>query len=218
VEDQSEIPANQRPPWLRPAFDYWSRTYDNPAVQALIYRPVHSLVVRELRAANASSVLDVGCGTGILLDRLQRELAIETVGCDWSPGMLEQARRRRSGFSLLRADAGCLPLSDGRFDAVVTTEAFHWFPDQPGALKEFHRVLRPGGRLLIALVNPSTRTGGRALAGAARLLGGAADWPTRRMMRDQVKNAGFSVRSQHRALRALRMVVPTVVTVAVKPG
>ncbi len=207
-----------RPEWLRPAFDRWSTFYDNPAVQASVYRPVHSQVLRELRGDGARRILDVGCGTGILASRIQQEAgpAVEVFGCDWSAGMLERAVARNSRVGWLQADAADLPFGDAAFDAVVTTEAFHWFPDQGSALREFKRVLRPGGTVQIALINPSTRLGARALEAGSRAMGGVADWPTRADMRRRVEKAGFRVRQQRRIPRAFRMVVPTVLTSAVK--
>jgi ubiquinone/menaquinone biosynthesis C-methylase UbiE len=203
---------------LRPAFDQWSKFYDNPAVQAAVYRPVHSQVLRELHGDGARRILDVGCGTGILANRIQREMGsgVEIFGCDWSAGMLERAVARNPRVGWLQADAADLPFGDGGFDAVVTTEAFHWFPDQESALREFNRVLRPDGTVHIALINPSTRLGARVLEAGSRAMGGVADWPTRADMRGRVEKAGFRVRQQHRTPRAFRMVVPTVLTSAVR--
>lgn len=212
-------PASRaRPHWLRPAFDRWSTFYDNPAVQAAVYRPVHSQVLRELRSDAARRILDVGCGTGILASRIQLEFGseVEVIGCDWSAGMLEQAVARNPRVGWLQADAANLPFRDAAFDAVVTTEAFHWFPDQGGALREFKRVLRPGGNVHIALINPSTRIGARLLETGSRAMGGVADWPTRADMRRRVETAGFRVQHQRRTVRAFRMVVPTVLTSAAK--
>jgi SAM-dependent methyltransferase len=213
-----ENPANPaRPEWLRTAFDQWSKVYDNPAVQAAVYRPVHSQVLRELRGDAVRRILDVGCGTGILASRIQREMGpeIQVFGCDWSAGMLERAVTRNRRVGWLQADAADLPFATSAFDAVVTTEAFHWFPDQEEALREFKRVLRPDGSLHIALINPSTRLGGRVLEAGSRAMGGVADWPTRSDMRRRVEKAGFRVRQQRRTPRAFRMVVPTVLTSAV---
>ena len=61
-----------------------------------------------------------------------------------SEGMLKQAKARSTAVQWLTGPAEQLPFDDGALDAVVTTSAFHFF-DQPVALREFHRVLRPGG-------------------------------------------------------------------------
>lgn len=68
--------------------------------------------------------------------------------------MLNQARAKSDRVQWLRGPAEQLPFDDGALDAVVTTSAFHFF-DQPAALREFHRVLAPGG--LVAVSALSTR-------------------------------------------------------------
>jgi ubiquinone/menaquinone biosynthesis C-methylase UbiE len=198
-------------------FDLWSRFYDLPPVQAAIYRPVHETVLRELRGGGAKRVLDVGCGTGILTRRLGAELGADLVaGCDFSYGMLEQARRSGGRVLWLQGDAMHLPVADGAADAVVSTEAFHWFPDPDAALAEFFRVLGPRGRALVALVNVR-RAATSALAHAgSQALGQPAWWPTRAEMRDRFERAGFGEVRQRRVFRVAGLVVPTVVTLGVK--
>src|SRR5688572_16393773 len=132
-------------------FDLWSTVYDAPAVQRLTYRPVQDAVVRALCARPPARILDVGCGTGRLARRLAGELpASRVVGCDFSRGMLSQARAKGGPPGWVTGDAERLPFADGAFDAVVSTEAFHWFPEPATALAGFHRVLAPHGRLLVA--------------------------------------------------------------------
>jgi SAM-dependent methyltransferase len=112
-----------------------------------------------------------------------------------------------------------LPFDDAAFDAVVSTEAFHWFPDPGAALAEFHRVLEPGGRLLVALVNPPTELQSRAAAAASRLVGEPFRWPTRRTMREAVEETGFRVEAQRFVFRLpLALAFPTILTQAVREG
>jgi ubiquinone/menaquinone biosynthesis C-methylase UbiE len=69
--------------------------------------------------------------------------------------MLGHAMRRREAPKLVQATALRLPFRDASFDAIVSTGAFHWFPDQAAAQKEFRRVVTPKGRILLKLVSPS---------------------------------------------------------------
>lgn len=92
--------------------------------------------------------LDVGCGAGALTSavaetRAPRRLA----GVDPSPGFLDTARERLAGVDaeFRVADAQELPLDDASFDRVVSGLVLNFVPDQPAALAEMHRVVRPGG-------------------------------------------------------------------------
>ena len=201
----------------RAFFDVWSRVYDLPPVQAAIYHPVHDAVLDELRAHPARRILDVGCGTGDLTARLRAELTTELVaGCDFSAGMLEQAAARTRAVRWLQGDATRLPFTDATFEAVLSTEAFHWFPDPDAALREFRRVLGPGGRLLVALVNVRVPTTSRLAHAGSKALGQPAHWPTRAEMAERVRDAGFTVERQKRILRLGGLLIPTVLTVGVK--
>jgi ubiquinone/menaquinone biosynthesis C-methylase UbiE len=195
-------------------FDLWSRVYDLPAVQRAVYRPVQDAVVDRLRPLDAGQVLDLGCGTGILSARMVDELAVPVVGCDYSAGMLDEAAARTRRVAWVQGDALVLPLRDASVDVITSTEAFHWFPDPAGALAEIRRVLRPGGTLLVALVNPPAAAPARAAEAAARAAGQPARWPTRSEMAALVEDAGLSVRDQVRIRRIGSLVVPTVLTVA----
>jgi len=200
-------------------FDLWSLVYDLPVVQWATYRPVHDAVVGALGRTNPRRVLDIGCGTGQLATRLHRELRqVEIVGCDFSAGMLGRAATRSRRVRWVRGDAGRLPFDDESFDAVVSTEAFHWFPDQAAALREIYRVLKPGGRLLLALVNTPSTTVSRAVQTASRLVGEPFYWPSVDQMRRRVEAAGFRVAGQRRVFRVAGMVLfPPILTDAVRP-
>jgi SAM-dependent methyltransferase len=201
-------------------FDLWSLVYDAPAVQRLTYLPVQDAVVRALAQAPPARILDVGCGTGRLAHRLAREYAdARVVGCDFSRGMLRQARARSASLALAHGDAERLPFADASFDAVVSTEAFHWFPDPDAALAAFHRVLAPGGRLLLACVNPSFELLSRASRVVSRWAGEPLRWPTPDALHRRLEAAGFEVASQRRIFRLPAPVLfPPVLTEAVRRG
>jgi ubiquinone/menaquinone biosynthesis C-methylase UbiE len=200
-------------------FDAWSLVYDLPLVQRLTYRPVQDVVVATLRAFRPRRVLDVGCGTGLLATRLRRELDGATVlGCDFSLGMLAQARARPEVVAWVQGDALRLPLRAATVDAVVSTEAFHWFPDQAQAVAEFARVLAPGGHALVAIVNTPNDVVRTAFRLASRTFGQPFDWPTRDGMRRLFEDAGFRVDAQRRIFRIpAGLALPPVMTVATRP-
>jgi ubiquinone/menaquinone biosynthesis C-methylase UbiE len=211
--------AKRRGPdrWI---FDVWSRFYDAPWVQRMTYRPEQDAVLDGLRRAGAKRVLDIGCGTGLLVGRIGRELpGVAAVGCDFSGGMLEKAAENAPRAGLARGSAGALPFRDGSFEAVVSTEAFHWFPDQLAALREFHRVLVPGGRMLVSLIHPHLESISRYGDWMMRRIGEPAHWPTREAMREQVEEAGFRVEAQRFVMRLpATFVLPSFLTEAERPA
>jgi len=96
-------------------------------------------------------VLDVGCGTGALLAYLTTFFpTAQLSGIDLVPEMLAIARHKLpSAIELHEGSVEQLPFQDGLFDAVVSSNMFH-FIRRPGvALREMQRVLQPGGRLVI---------------------------------------------------------------------
>ncbi len=103
-------------------------------------------------------VLDIGCGRGELVCEAARRGA-HAVGIDYAEAALELARERLTAMEpelkerveFLRADAKTLPFPDGSFDRVFMLDVYeHLHPHEiDSVLKEIHRVLRPGGRLII---------------------------------------------------------------------
>jgi SAM-dependent methyltransferase len=100
-------------------------------------------------------VLDAGCGSGPIAAALRDRGAIVT-GFDASAGMVELARRRLGPDADLHvADlASPLPFGDGAFDDAVAALVLHYLEDWTGPLAELRRVLRPGGRLIVAVEHP----------------------------------------------------------------
>jgi SAM-dependent methyltransferase len=98
-------------------------------------------------------VLDVACGTGVL-SRLVADAVGPTgsvTGLDVDPGMLAIAAHTAPGISWHRGVAENLPFRDATFDAVVSQFGLMFFQDRSGALREMWRVLRPGGRMAVAV-------------------------------------------------------------------
>lgn len=94
-------------------------------------------------------VLDIATGTGdMALDILRALPGVDVLGTDFCEPMLEIARRRGLQHTL-EADAMHLPLEDDQFDAATVAFGLRNMADYGEALREFCRVLRPGGRLLV---------------------------------------------------------------------
>jgi ubiquinone/menaquinone biosynthesis C-methylase UbiE len=125
-------------------------------------------------------VLDVGCGTGYLGLGLAAAGRVEELHLvDLSPGMLGRAERNAARLgvdaSFVRASASSLPYPDGAFDAVISRGVLHHLHDVPAALREWRRVVRPGGPVL-ALSEPTPwadRVGGLAARTTLAGLGAA---------------------------------------------
>jgi SAM-dependent methyltransferase len=100
-------------------------------------------------------ILDAGCGSGPLFAALRDRGAVVS-GFDSSAGMLEQARRRLGDDADLQlADLDRpLPYPDGAFDDVIAVLVLHYLEDWTAPLAELRRVLKPGGRLIVAVDHP----------------------------------------------------------------
>ncbi len=108
------------------------------------------------RFGRGRDVLEVGCGTGLLLRRIAG-FARSARGVDLSPGMLEKARAR--GLDVVEASATDLPFPDASFDVVCSFKVLAHVRDIRRALAEMARVTRPGGQVLAELYNPISLRG-----------------------------------------------------------
>lgn len=108
--------------------------------------------LKRLPLHESDRVLDIGCGTGFLLERLSATHPVEALsGVDPVPQMLAVARRRLSPAVRLREGwAEALPFESESFDVAVSCSVFHYIGRPALALREIGRVLRPGGTLIIS--------------------------------------------------------------------
>ena len=142
----------------RPAGAAAIETYRDPTY----HWPSFLLVLDRLRLTPSDRLLEVGCGGGALLKKAL-ESGCTATGIDHSPEMVRLTREEnRAAFEAGRlavreGDAGHLPVGDGVFTSCVCVNAFLFFPDPVGSLREIYRSLAPGGRLAILTETPAAR-------------------------------------------------------------
>ncbi|MFD0304279.1 class I SAM-dependent methyltransferase [Streptomyces sp. NPDC127119] len=111
---------------------------------------VMALFAESVRAAGGGPVADVGCGPGRITAHL-RDLGVDAFGIDLSPRMIEVARSEHPGLRFEVGSMTHLALADGSLTALLSWYAIMHVPDEAigEVLAGFHRVLRPGGLLLL---------------------------------------------------------------------
>lgn len=148
------------------------------------------------------AVLDLCCGQGNVAEALANR-GWKVTGADFSPTMLEFARRRLPNAVFVEADAQDLPFRDGEFDIVVSNVGVCHVPDQLRALAEAKRVLRQGGRFGMTVwcgpdISPSYEMVYRAIKshGATQIAAPPGpdfhQFADRKIANDLLSNAGFS--------------------------
>ena len=125
------------------SFDRAASYYDQtrPALESIVTHGTQAILDI---AGPTARILEVGAGTGrISIPLLQR--GIDLIGCDLSAKMLKRLQEKFPSARIARADASTLPFPTASFDAVLTAHVLHLVPSWREALREFRRVLRPGG-------------------------------------------------------------------------
>lgn len=146
----------------RRQFNRWAASYDRSWFNELIFFPTiracQAEIIRwqERRGPAPYRLLDVGCGTGNLLAGLAGdEHAQQLVGLDYAAEMVRAAREKFAGLDagerlqMVHGDAEHLPFDAAAFDVLTCCHSFHHYPHQAAVVREFHRVLRPGGLLIL---------------------------------------------------------------------
>lgn len=140
---------HRRKQWI---FDRWAPFYDWP-LTSVFYQALHLRLLSFLELPDSPHVLDLGCGTGKLLNRLVEDQALLTgIGLDLSDEMIAQARQVNGSPQRLQykqGNAEALPFDAAQFDAVFSTISFLHYPDPEAVLADVRRVLRPQGRFYL---------------------------------------------------------------------
>lgn len=146
--DQNPLCATNIPYPLgsREYFEYFD------AMRERIDSPVEAMRIHDFSAFGGKKVLEVGCGNGYVLSRYAQHGA-DVFGVDITPTAVQLCKQRFAHMNLpgtfQEADAEKLPFADATFDCVCSMGVLHHVPDTPRAVAEIHRVLKPGGRLIV---------------------------------------------------------------------
>jgi 2-polyprenyl-3-methyl-5-hydroxy-6-metoxy-1,4-benzoquinol methylase len=157
--------------------DGWSARYSHGA-----FRRRYEFILRQLpkKDVTGQAWLDAGCGSGVF-SRALAAMGARVIGVDASPAMLAEAQRSSQGdntpaqFALVES-LEHVPVDSASMDGVVCLSVLEYVPDPGRCLQELHRVLRPGGVLIVTVPNARSLLRGaqQVVRGTGRLFG--KDW------------------------------------------
>jgi ubiquinone/menaquinone biosynthesis C-methylase UbiE len=204
-------------------WDFWAVRYEKLWVQKYSLAPTRRLVINKLRTlthtlqhAGSLNVLDVGCGTGQLLEEIVSELGpcfSTLTGVDTARTMLDLAVRKnipQAHFSYGNAEA--LPFTSAQFDLITCCHSFPYYRNQLQALRDFKRVLKSEGYLLIISASENTFYDKLVMA-LIKLTTGRANYPSSNNLAGMLDTAGFRVLSQPILKKALFFMPNIVLTI-----
>jgi len=135
------------------AAEEYAHLYEGSAPHARFFNDRLRLVIGRLASVRSGKLLDVGCGPGMVLDRLAGG-PLEIFGIDQSPEMIAEARARTAGQANMTVGRiEHLPYQDHSFDVVVGLGVLEYLPDQRRALGEVARVAKPNSLVILSMVN-----------------------------------------------------------------
>jgi demethylmenaquinone methyltransferase/2-methoxy-6-polyprenyl-1,4-benzoquinol methylase len=204
---------DKKPREVAAMFDDVAARYDltNDVLSLGQDRRWRKAVVRAVDARPGQRVLDLAAGTGTSSEPFEAAGA-HVVPCDFSLGMLQVGKARRSDLAFTAGDATRLPFADASFDAVTISFGLRNVVDTDAALREMLRVTRPGGRLVVCEFSNPTLAPFRvvyleylmkALPSVARAVSSNPDayvylaesiraWPDQAGLAELVREAGWS--------------------------
>lgn len=133
-------------------FDLWAPNYDF-LFTTVFYQAVHKRLLEYVELPEQPNVIDLGCGTGRLLNRLATQFpTLRGTGLDLSAKMLHQAQqgnRHKERLVYKQGNAEFLPFAESQFDAVFNTLSFLHYPNPQQVFQEVNRVLCPSGKFYL---------------------------------------------------------------------
>jgi ubiquinone/menaquinone biosynthesis C-methylase UbiE len=132
-------------------FNNWAKTYDN-FFNHLYFSFSNKKIANLINYGKKISILDVGSGTGILIEQLVSKNNLKIYGLDLSPEMVKISKEKFSknkNVEITLGSAVKIPFKNKLFDYVTCSNSFHHHPNSLQSLKEMYRVLKPKGKVII---------------------------------------------------------------------
>lgn len=161
---------------VQAAFSAAAGSYDQAAQAQARAADMLAETVRGLKLAARPSVLEIGCGTGILTRRLLPQIGGDWLVTDLSPAMVEAAHAQLGDRAQFRVMDGEHPDTEP-VDLIISNLAAQWFADFPGALQRLAACLKPGGVLALTTLGSGSFTEWRAAHRRLGLACGTPDYP-----------------------------------------
>jgi ubiquinone/menaquinone biosynthesis C-methylase UbiE len=185
-----------------------AESYESQKVPA-IFSPMAEKTLDAISLPKEATVLDVACGTGVVAKAVSSRLSEPSriVGADINPAMIEIAQRtvprNQHSFEWIVAPAEQISTQDNQFDLVFCQQGLQFFPDKKAALKESHRVIKTGGRLIVtcwATIPPFFQIVANVLehhvgVDAAKIAVNPFIWNDAEQIQKLISDAGFNVSS-----------------------
>jgi ubiquinone/menaquinone biosynthesis C-methylase UbiE len=187
-------------------FDRWAINYDC-LLTTIFYQAVHKRLLTFVELSEQPNVLDLGCGTGRLLNRLATKFThLKGTGLDLSPVMIKQARRtnqNRPKLIFIQGNVEALPFAKEQFEAVFNTISFLHYPNPEKVLSEVYQVLKKGGKFYLA----DYSVGEILPKGFFPFSPGGLHFYSRRQREIMGQNAGFNKISHHYLLNQVVLTI-----------
>ncbi len=129
-------------------FDKRASSYDE-GFEGKLSNRFYKLLLRQVQLYPGATVLDVGCGTGTILENLNRINQINGYGIDVEENMIDEAKLKCPQMNISVSDCTKTLFDDNKFDIITACMAYHHFSDKKGFAKEASRIIRRGGHLYI---------------------------------------------------------------------